>query len=260
MRENIKGFLFDLDGTFYISNKIIENANKTITWLKRNSIKHIFITNTTTKSRSLLYNQLNDIGLNIKKESLVTANYAGSLFFRTKPNSTYELILNDEAKEDYDRTRINTNDPDYIVIGDIDRKWNFQLMNDIFKKVINGSKILALHKGKYFQTEDGLRIDTGAFIRGLEYATDTESSVIGKPEKTFFKIALTSLDINTRNAAMVGDDLVNDIQGAKDNNIFSILVKTGKYRENIYKSSSIEADLVINSVSEIPEIFKHLKK
>ena len=59
---------------------------------------------------------------------------------------------------------------------------------------------------------------------------------------------------------MVGDDLVNDIQGAKDNNIFSILVKTGKYRENIYKSSSIEADLVINSVSEIPKIFKHLNK
>ncbi len=220
----------------------------------------MFITNTTTNSRFMLSKQLNDIGIKINKESILTANYAGTLFLESKPNSTYELILNDAAKEEYDKSRINTKNPDYIVIGDIDKKWNFQLMNSIFNKVINGSKIIALHKGKYFQTNKGLRIDTGAFIKGLEYSTDTESRVIGKPQKTFFKIALATLKMSLKNVAMVGDDLVNDIQGAKDNNIFSILVRTGKYRENIYKNASIDADLVINSVSDIPAIFKHLNK
>ena len=143
---------------------------------------------------------------------------------------------------------------------DIDNNWDFQIMNDIFNKVMDGSKIIALHRGKYFQINSGLRIDTGAFIKGLEYATNKDSILIGKPDQSFFKIALKFLNMSRKNVAMVGDDLVNDIQGAKDNNIFSILVKTGKYRENIYKSSSIEADLVINSIYEIPEFFNHLNK
>ena len=40
--------------------------------------------------------------------------------------------------------------------------------NDIFNKVLNGSKILALHKGKYFKTSLGMQIDSGAFIKGIE--------------------------------------------------------------------------------------------
>ena len=104
MKNNIKGFLFDLDGTFYVSNKIIKNANSTIEWLNRNRIRYMFITNTTTKSRLMLSKQLNDIGININKESILTANYAGTLFLKSKPNSTYELILNDAAKEEYDKS------------------------------------------------------------------------------------------------------------------------------------------------------------
>jgi len=260
VEKNIKGFLFDLDGTFYVSNKIIKSANKTIKWLDENNIDYVFLTNTTTKSRETLCKHLNKIGLKINKKKIITANYAGSLFLENHPNSTYELILNDEAKKDYKKSRINKNDPDFIVIGDIDNNWDFQIMNDIFNKVMDGSKIIALHRGKYFQINSGLRIDTGAFIKGLEYATNKDSILIGKPDQSFFKIALKFLNMSRKNVAMVGDDLVNDIQGAKDNNIFSILVKTGKYRENIYKSSSIEADLVINSIYEIPEFFNHLNK
>ena len=36
----IKAFLFDLDGVFYISDRILKGANETIDWLIKNKIPY----------------------------------------------------------------------------------------------------------------------------------------------------------------------------------------------------------------------------
>ena len=56
--NTIKGFLFDLDGVFIISDQIIPGAVKTLEFLNKNNIPYKFITNTTTKSRDSIYRNL----------------------------------------------------------------------------------------------------------------------------------------------------------------------------------------------------------
>ena len=114
--------------------------------------------------------------------------------------------------------------------------------------------MLALHKGKYFKTSLGMQIDSGAFIKGIEYASSTESLVIGKPEKDFFNIAVKDIGIQKENLVMIGDDITNDIYGAQKSGIQSILVKTGKYREDLIEKSNIKPDLIINSIDEIIQL------
>ena len=80
-----------------------------------------------------------------------------------------------------------------IIIGDIGDNWSFQLMNELCNNVLNGSKMIALHKGRYFQTDNGLQIDAGAFITGLEHATKTQAHIIGKPSQSFFELATITL-------------------------------------------------------------------
>ena len=41
----IKGLLFDLDGGFYVSNRILDGANSTIEWVNKNKLFYKFITN-----------------------------------------------------------------------------------------------------------------------------------------------------------------------------------------------------------------------
>jgi len=252
---NVKGFLFDLDGVFHISQKLIDGGNETIEWLIKKNIPYRFLTNTTTMSRLKLANKLSSYGLNISANEIISANYAGVLHLRSLKAKTCMLILNKDAKDDYFEFNIDNNAPEYIVIGDIEHKWNYTLMNELFNLIFNGSKIIALHKGRYYQTEAGLQIDSGAFIQGLEYATESKSTVIGKPKKDFFDLAIKDLGISKKNVAMVGDDLVNDIQGAKDSGILSILVKTGKFRQEILNNSTIIPDYLINSIHELPIIY-----
>lgn len=56
---------------------------------------------------------------------------------------------------------------------------------------------------RYFKQSDGLSLGPGAFVKGLEYATDTKAVVVGKPTNSFFKSALDDEDPNF--AVMIGD-------------------------------------------------------
>ena len=252
----IRGFLFDLDGVFYVSNRILKGANETIDWLINNKTPYRFITNTTTMSREKITKKLVNLGLKIKKTDIISANYAGAIYLKKINPASCKLILREEAKEDYVEFNIQNKNPEVIVIGDIGKDWSFDLMNELFNDVLNGSKIIALHKGRYFQTDNGLTIDTGVFIAGLEYATKTSAHVIGKPSQRFFELATNDFKISYDKIAMVGDDLYNDIEGANNIGLFSVLVKTGKYRKDIFAKSSIKPNLVINSIAELPIIFK----
>ena len=256
MFENIKGFLFDLDGVLCIGSKPIKGAIDLIHLIRRNNVPFRIVTNYTTLSRLSLFNKLTSIGFKIELEHIISAVYAGVLKVRSLNNPRCEFFVNRDALKDYKEFRLDTISPEYIIIGDLDDQWSFEIINDIFNKVITGSKIIALHKGRYFQVSDGLQIDSGAFIKAIEYATFTDSEVIGKPEKAFFQLAIDDIGVSPNNLMMVGDDIVNDIDGAQQLGLKGVLVKTGKYREKLINSSSIKPDYIINSVADLSAYFK----
>ena len=248
----IKAFLFDLDGVFYIDNKLIPGVDVTFEWLKQNKIPYKFVTNNTTLPRKKLVEKLNRIGLLLKEDDLVSANYAGTLLLTKLGIKSCKLVLQEIAKFDYKQFDTFNPKPEAIVVGDIGHNWNFNLMNDLMNLILEGAKLIALHKGTYFQSKNGLIIDSGAFIAGLEYSTQTNAIIVGKPQKTFFELATQNFNCKKDEIAMVGDDLINDIQGSKNMGYISFLVKTGKFRPSIYKSSSIRPDHLIKSIAELP--------
>ena len=53
---------------------------------------------------------------------------------------------------------------------------------------------------------------------------------------------------------MIGDDIMSDIAGAKNNNILAIQVKTGKYQLQDEKSQYIQPDYRIDSIIDLAKI------
>jgi ribonucleotide monophosphatase NagD (HAD superfamily) len=51
---------------------------------------------------------------------------------------------------------------------------------------------------------------------------------------------------------MIGDDIVGDIQGAQKAGINTILVKTGKFREQDL-ATDIKPDVILESIANLPE-------
>ena len=102
--------------------------------------------------------------------------------------------------------------------------------------------------------EKGLTLDIGAFVTGLEYATGTTATVIGKPSEDFFRLAVEDMGISPDRAAMVGDDIISDVGGAQFAGMAGILVRTGKYRPEIANRSEIKPDLTIDSVAALKSL------
>ena len=253
----ISGFLFDLDGVVYIDDNLIPGAAETIQFLKDQNFPCRFLTNTTVKSLGNLHKKILRLNLPIEKEEIISPPAAAVKYLRKQGDPTCRFFVMDETREDFAEFREAQDKPDYIVVGKIGDRWNYQLMNEMFGTIVGGSKLIALHKDRYTMGVNGLFIEFGAFIAGLEYATGQEALVIGKPSLAFFQSALESIGLTPEETVMVGDDLISDIHGAQNAGMRGFLVQTGKYKEELVAQSPIEPDRIIPSIATILEIVQN---
>ena len=122
--------------------------------------------------------------------------------------------------------------------------------------ILDGAQILALEQDRYWQESDGLVLSTGPFVAALEYATGEKAELMGKPSPEFFRMALKDMGSSPDQTAMIGDDVLTDVAGAQKLGMQGILVKTGKYREDLAKSSGVKPDLVLDSIAELKNYLK----
>jgi HAD superfamily hydrolase (TIGR01458 family) len=138
------------------------------------------------------------------------------------------------------------------MLGDLAEGWSYEMLQEAFEYVMGGAAIIALSRDRYWQRGDRLALDAGPFVAALEYATGAAARVAGKPSPAFYAAALASLGLpaSTR-AAMVGDDLWSDVQGAQRAGLEGWLVRTGKFREEALRDSGIAPDRVLPSVAAL---------
>jgi len=112
-----------------------------------------------------------------------------------------------------------------------------------------------MHRNMYWRTADGLELDGGAYIAGLEEATGARATICGKPAPAFFRAALEMIGLPADRVAMIGDDLVNDVLGAQAAGITGVLVKTGKFLPSDLEGSD-PPDRVIGSIADLPGLLE----
>ena len=250
------GVLFDLDGVFYVSNQAIDGGQKTIDLLRKNDIPIRFITNTTTKPRNIICDKLNTFGLKVYENEMFSASYIGINYLRSIGSPPCHLLIHENIYSDYAEFEMKNEKPEYVVIGDRGHVWNYDDINQAFNFLKRGAKLITLHKGKYFQTSSGLEIDIGAFVAGLEYSSGKQTISLGKPNPKFFQIALDGMSKKSEEVFMVGDDIINDIGGAKNIGIKGVLVRTGKFRNSDLFHPDIKPDFIIDSINNLEAVIQ----
>lgn len=249
--KNVKGLLLDLNGVFYVANRLLPGATEAITAIQKSGLPYRYVTNNTTQSTESMSQNLQEMGLAIASSEIITAAYAAVLHLRQMGHPKIYPLLSDDAKKDFAEFPWSDTDADVVVVGDIGDDWNYRLLNRAFRLLMKGAQLIALHRGKYWQWEAGLQLDIGAFVAGLEYATDQEALVAGKPNRFFYKMALDELTLPADQVVMLGDDPEADVKGAQGVGIKGVLVKTGKYRPHLAAKAAVEPEAEIVSIGEL---------
>lgn len=247
-----KAFLFDLDGTLTVDGMAIPGAVDTLRWLKDHGYPFRICTNTTTLSKTAMSAMLQNSGFPVVPDEVFTAPAAVAQYLRANSIRRCFKLISGGIAEDFTEFDDDTVSPSHIVIGDIGERWDYVLMTKLFNLMMDGATVIAMHKGRYWLSEGRFRLDIGAFLTGLEYATGKEVLIVGKPSPEFFKFALSTIGTAPPEAVMIGDDLQNDVKGAQDCGIAGVLVRTGKYRQDTAAQSTVKPDLILHSVAELP--------
>jgi len=251
--KHIKGFLIDLDGVVYVDDEPIEGAIDTINYIKEKGYPVNYVTNTSNKSISALHWKLKDMGLPVETDEILSAAYATALYVKSCGYARCYGVVDPEVEEDFKNLNLVNTQPDVVIVGDIGRQWSYDLLNNIFNMVMNGADLVAMHKGKFWKTGEGLRLDIGAFVEGLEYVTGERAAIVGKPSASFFEMGLAQLNLQSGEVAMIGDDLESDVGGARQAGLYGVLAKTGKFREEQLKHSQVIPDSALSSIVELRE-------
>ncbi len=252
----VNGLLIDIDGVLYEGESAIPGAVDTLQFLTKKQIPFLLITNTTRKSRFGIQSKLQRMGFRASIEQIFSAPYAAVQWLREHRAQSLYLFVRGDVFREFSEFKSTHYRPEYIVIGDMGEDLTYERLNQAFRMVMGGARIIALQKNRFWKKEDGLAIDAGAIVAALEYATRRRAIVIGKPRKEFFRQAIKRLGLPPEKIAIVGDDLEADIQGGAKVGLFTIGVKTGKFREEDLQRAKVKPDLMVHSFSDLPKLFK----
>ena len=112
--------------------------------------------------------------------------------------------------------------------------------------------VVALGLTRFWQAQDGLRVDTAPYVAALECATGRQAIVMGKPAVAFFHAAAGRLGVPPEEVLMLCDDVRIDVGGAQRAGMRGGLVKTGKYR-NGDLDGEVKPDLLLDSIEALPD-------
>ena len=247
-----------MDGVLYNGAIPIAGAREALAWVRVEHIPHLFVTNTSSRSRQHLAEKLAMMGIDAAADDVLCPPAAAGDWLRKHAHGRVALFVPPKACAEF--AGLDPLPPDaesgaqYVVVGDLSEAWDFRTLNRAFRLLHSKpeSQLIALGMTRYWQTPGGLQLDVAPFVAALEHASGKQAMVFGKPAAPFFEAAAEKLATPPADILMIGDDIEIDVGGAQKAGMMGALVKTGKFRP-LDLERGVKPDVVLDSVASLPE-------
>ena len=256
---DVRGLLIDIDGVLTVSWQPIDGSSEALAAVRASDVPLRFATNTTTRTRAEVADLLTQAGMAVDADEILTAPAATAAYLRAEhPGARCFLLNTGDLSADLDGIDLVDDGPaDVVVIGGAGVEFTHSQLNEAFRLILDGAAFVAMHRNLYWRTSSGLELDTGAYVRALQEATGVDPVVLGKPSADFFATGVSELGVSVEDRSsvvMVGDDLDNDVLGARHAGLRGVLVRTGKFREEALAASEEQPDATIDSFADLPAL------
>jgi HAD superfamily hydrolase (TIGR01450 family) len=251
-----RGWLFDLDGTIYLGERLIPGAGETIAALRADGRRVLFLSNKPLETRDAYARKLTRLGIpagpdDVLNSSLVLARYLARLdpgapvFAIGEPPLIAEL-----AAHGFD---VRTDHHVRWVVIAFDRTFDYAKLNVALQAVRrSNARLIATNPDRTCPVEGGEIPDCAGMIAAVEAVTGrTVEAVVGKPSPIILEVALDALGVAASEAVIVGDRLETDMAMGKRLGLVTVLVLTGVTAEGDAAIAELSPDLVLPSVREL---------
>jgi HAD superfamily hydrolase (TIGR01450 family) len=254
---DVKLFLLDMDGTFYLGERILPGSLDFIKAVKKSGRDFMFLTNNSSHNADYYVKRLSRMGLDVGPEKVLTSTQATAIkVCELYPGKRAFLLGNEYMLEEMREggVVIDQENPEIVVIG-YDTTLDYKKMTRVCDLVRAGLPYVASHPDFNCPTETGFAPDIGAIIAFIEASTGRRPDlIVGKPYKGIVEAAVARTGLEPRQMAMVGDRLYTDVETGLKHGMLSILVLSGETTPEMAAESPIKPHLTFSRLSDMNDL------
>ncbi len=256
--SGIKCFLLDMDGTFYLGDRIIPGCLEFIEKVVSSNRDYLFLTNNSSHNAPFYVKRLAKMGLEVTRDKILTSGEAACDFLTSAyPGKRVYCLGNEFLLEELVQAGITVDEssPEVVLIG-FDTTLDYKKMCAVCDFVRSGLPYIATHPDFNCPTETGFAPDIGAIMAFIEASAGRRPElIVGKPNPGIVEAAQLRTGLAASRMAMVGDRLYTDIETGLRSGMLSILVMSGETTEEMLRNSSTVPDLKYGRLADIiPEL------
>jgi len=259
--QPVKYFIFDVDGTLLLSNKVLPYASEVIKLIQEKELDFTILSNNSSYSIAENKERLERfLGVELAYSNIYTSTQATIDYLLKNHYNQCYIVGTPSMIEDFENAGVfNTEiNPKAIVLG-FDKTLTYEkiaktaiLLQE--KPVI---PFFATHPDDTCPIENGKIPDVGSFLKMFEQATDRTANIIfGKPNEMILKLCLGNSQVSFSEVLVIGDRLETDIRMANSVGINSALVLTGDTQREHLEKSDISPTLIWQDMKILHKFLK----
>ena len=271
-------FVLDMDGTFYLGDRLLDTSVGFLETLRETGRRFLFFTNNSSRSPAGYLEKLARMGFVIQPGEMMTSgDVAISFLLRERPGKTVFLLGTQALKAQFLAAGIHLVEavPGWaprkgvpiadIVMAGFDTSLAYDALSQACWHLREGAEFLATHMDWNCPVEGGFIPDCGAICALLEASTGKKPRFLGKPCEETMDAVLERTGAQRAQIAFVGDRLYTDVATGVRNGAAGILVLTGETKESDLAGSDIKPTWVFPSLRELGDALmanegNHVKK
>jgi len=256
-QRNVKidGLLLDIDGVLTTRLSPIPGAPAALADLRRRGMPFRLLTNITMRSRAEVAAGLQRAGFAIESSEIFTAASLAAHYLRAHGGPRSWVLLHGSACEDFAGLDLGEAGAEYVVLGDLGDAFDAGIMNRIYRALLAGARLIAVQHNRAWIAADGPRLDVGAWVAALEFASGRPALVVGKPSPLAYQMPAADLGLPLDRLAMLSDDPDVDLAGARAAGLRTIFVRTSAVPGRRPVAAD-EFDYTLDSIADLSAILQ----
>jgi HAD superfamily hydrolase (TIGR01457 family) len=252
--KKAKGFAIDMDGTFFLGQRLLPGGLDFLALLNARGIPFSFLTNNSSKSPEDYRRKLIGLGLAAGDARVYTSGEATIAYLHRRYPGKRVFLLGTESLAEQFRAAgvvLDEKTPEVAVLG-YDTGLTYPRLTRFCDLVRAGLPYVATHPDVNCPVEGGFAPDTGSFMALIEASTGRKADVvIGKPNPLIIAGLAERFGVKPSEIVMVGDRLYTDIALGTTAGVGTVLVLSGETKMGDLENSPYQPDLVCEDLAEL---------
>lgn len=260
--SQIQAFIADMDGVLWRGNSPLPGLQKLFAFLKSHGIPYTLATNNASKTVNQYIQKFARLGVEVEPETIMTSSIATAMYLKNEiePGSNVYVVgedgLHDAVRQAGFNVLNDASQPAAAVVAGIDSTLTYDKLKYATLLIRRGARFVGSNGDLTFPSEEGLYPGAGSILAAIAAATDTQPTVIGKPERLMFEVAMQRMGSQPATTIMVGDRLETDILGGQRAGLKTILVTTGVDNPQTISEKGIQPDMVLSGIDELVDVWQ----